>query len=85
MFLDWYKAMRWDLKRVCERLKIPGVSSNDLRRSYSQWLRQAGVDPSLIGPAMGHTDARMVERVYGRVPADKLRGLIDRQVGERSA
>ncbi len=80
LFQDWTKAMRWDLKRVCEKLKIPGVSSNDLRRTYSQWMRQHGVDPGLIGPAMGHADARMVERVYGRVPVDKLRELIDRQV-----
>lgn len=80
MFQDWYKAMRWDLKRVCAKLKIPGVSSNDLRRSYSQWLRQRGVDPSLIGPAMGHADGRQTERVYGKIPIDKLRPLIDSQV-----
>ncbi len=80
MFRDWTKAMRWDLKRVCDKLGIPGVSSNDLRRTYGQWLRHAGVDPSLIGITMGHKDSRMVERVYGRVPVDKLRPLIDRQL-----
>ncbi len=80
LFQDWTKAMRWDLKRVCTKLGIPGVSSNDLRRSYAQWFRQAGVEPALIGVAMGHTNSRMVEEVYGRVPVDKLRPLIDRQL-----
>lgn len=80
LFQDWTKAMRWDLKRVTEKLGLEGVSSNDLRRTYSQWLRQAGVEPALIGVAMGHADSRMVERTYGKVPIDKLRPLIDRQL-----
>jgi integrase len=83
MFQDWTKAMRWDLRRVCDKLGIPGVTSNDLRRTYGQWLRHAGVDPTLIGITMGHADSRMVERVYGRVPVDKLRGLIDRQLAPK--
>lgn len=83
MFRDWTKAMRWDLRRVCDKLGIPGVTSNDLRRTYGQWLRQAGVEPALIAVTMGHADSRMVERVYGRVPVDKLRGLIDRQLGPK--
>lgn len=80
MFRDWTSGMRWDIHRVCVRLGIPGVTSNDLRRTYSQWMRHAGVEPALIAVTMGHKDSRMVERVYGRVPADKLRGLIDRQL-----
>jgi integrase len=82
LFQDWTKAMRWDLKRVCDKLKIPGVSANDLRRTYSQWLRQRGVEPALIGATLGHADSRMVEVVYGKLPPDKLRPLIDRQVKE---
>jgi integrase len=80
MFKDWTKAMRWDLRRVCDDLGIPGVTSNDLRRTYGQWMRQAGVSPALIGITMGHADSRMVERVYGKVPVDKLRPLIDREL-----
>lgn len=80
MFKDWTNAMRWDLVRVCDRIQVPHASANDFRRTYSQWFRHAGVDPSIIAVTMGHRDSRMVERVYGRVPADKLRGLIDRQL-----
>lgn len=72
MFVDWYKAMRWDLKRVCERLNIPSASSNDFRRTYSQWMKQAGVHNDLIAPAMGHATTRMVEETYGKLPVEKL-------------
>jgi integrase len=76
LFRDWTAAMRWDLVRVCDRLKIPHASANDFRRTYAQWLRHAGVDPSIIAVTMGHTDSRMVDRVYGRLPADKLVKLL---------
>ncbi len=76
LFRDWTTAMRWDLVRVCDRLKIPHASANDFRRTYAQWLRHAGVEPSIIAVTMGHSDSRMVERVYGRLPVDKLSKLL---------
>lgn len=85
MFEPW-SNMRRDLHLVCEALKIPGVSSNDLRRTYSQWMRQAGIAPHLIAPAMGHADSRMVERVYGKLPTDKLISLLhpaQEKIGEK--
>jgi integrase len=85
LFRDWTAAMRWDLVRVCDKMGIPRASANDFRRTYGQWFRHAGVDPSIIAVTMGHRDSRMVERVYGRVPADKLRGLIDRQLTKPKA
>lgn len=85
MFERW-SNMRRDLHLVCAGLKIPGVSSNDLRRTYSQWMRQAGIDPHLIAPAMGHADSRMVEVTYGKLPIDKLISLLhpaDEKKGEK--
>jgi integrase len=83
MFRDWYKAMRWDLKRVTEKLGIPGVSSNDLRRSYAEWLDQRGVSSKLIGAALGHAPGSKVTDVhYIQAAAMELRELIDRQVKE---
>jgi len=79
LFRPW-PGMRYDLKRVCDRLGIPSVSSNDLRSSYGMWLRLRGVSPSLIGTALGHTDGRMAERRYAKVPVDKLRALIDMEL-----
>lgn len=83
LFIDWTKAMRWDLSRVCKRLGIDGVSANDLRRTYGQWLRHAGVEPAIIAVTMGHKDSRMVERVYGRLPADKLVKLLSPHMKKR--
>ncbi len=56
---------------------IPSVSSNDLRRTYNQWAKQAGVDNDLLAPMMGHSTTRMVEETYGKLPIDKLLRRID--------
>jgi len=85
MFEKW-SNMRRDLHLVCDTLGIAGVSSNDLRRTYSQWMRQAGIAPHLIAPAMGHGDSRMVERIYGKLPTDKLISLLNptqEKIGEK--
>ena len=36
-----------------------------------------GVEPSLIGRYLGHSDSRMAERVYGRVTPDQLGHLLE--------
>lgn len=40
-------------------------------------LRKAGVEPSLIAAVLGHADARMVERVYGRIEGAELGAAIE--------
>jgi len=49
---------------------------NDLRRTHATWLRNAGVEPHLIGADLGHTDGRMAERVYGRLKPTELGRLL---------
>jgi integrase len=75
LFRPWSNIRR-DLHDACRRACILPLSPNDLRRTFSQWLRKRGVEPALIGAAMGHVDSRMVERVYGRMPAEVLAGLL---------
>jgi hypothetical protein len=41
-------------------------------------MREAGFPLELIAPLMGHKDTRMLERVYGRLGPDKIRGLLVR-------
>jgi len=84
LFAPWVN-MRRDLKLACEKLGIPSCSANDLRRTYGSWLRQAGVAPQLIGASMGHADSRMVERVYGKLPADDVARLLAERVAARDA
>jgi hypothetical protein len=75
LFSTWTN-MRRDLIAACEKLGIPRCSPNDLRRTYGTWLRAEGIEPQLIGAAIGHSDSRMVERVYGRLPSDALAKLL---------
>jgi integrase len=74
MIADEGKAQREQILR--QQMRTARKRSNDLRRTFGTWLRKQGVDPSLIAPAMGHADSRMVERVYGRLPPENLRSQI---------
>ncbi len=44
-------------------------------------MRADGVQPHLIGAMMGHSDSRMVERVYGRLPINDLRAAVAASLG----
>jgi integrase len=79
-FEPWLNVRR-DLAVACKAAKVPRVTPRDLRRTHGSILRQRGVEPHLIGKMLGHADSRMVERVYGQIPADALGSLI----GERLA
>ncbi len=72
LFSNWDSNIRRDLHVACDAAGIPRVSPTDLRRTYGRWLRAAGLEPHLIGAAMGHTDSRMAERVYGKFTPDSL-------------
>jgi hypothetical protein len=41
--------------------------------------------PHLIAVALGHTDSRMAERVYGRMPVESLGRMLAERVGDCSA
>ena len=51
---------------------FPLVSPNDLRRTFGKWCRLQGMASDRIAVLLGHTDSRMVERVYGRLDASDL-------------
>ena len=40
---------------------------NDLRRTYSTWMRNAGVSSSNVGAMMDHTTSAMIDRVSARL------------------
>lgn len=73
LFRAWPNVRR-DLADACKRAKIARVSPNDLRRTYGTWLRLGGVEPSLIGAAMGRGLANGRTRVRAhacRVAAER--------------
>jgi len=79
LFSAWPNR-RNDLADAAEALGIARVSPNDLRRTYAKWCRLAGIEPALVGPAMGHIDGRMVERVYGALTPEELAQVMARRV-----
>ncbi len=75
LFDRWHKMHR-DIHEACDRAKIARCSPNDLRRTHSKWLRNAGVEPHLIASVLGHTTSDMVEKVYGRIDTGALRARL---------
>jgi len=73
------------LERACARAGIPRCTPNDLRRTYSTWLRADGVPNELSTPTMGHKDTRMLDRVYARLPPELLRVRLLAALGRCSA
>ena len=71
LFLPWGNIRR-DLIAACDRAKIPPCSPNDLRRTFSRWLRAEGVPLEVIAPLMGHATTKMVQLVYGVQTPDEL-------------
>jgi len=66
LFAHWSNIRR-ALRTACEHAGIPRVSPNDLRRTFGTWCRLAGMPTDRIAVLLGHADARMVERVYGKL------------------
>lgn len=80
-FAPWSKgSARRDIMAACRRAGVPEVTARDLRRSHGKMLRAWGVHPQLIGRMMGHSDSRMVERVYGRLDHEDLGRLLQHSV-----
>lgn len=74
------------LRRVCEKLRIPHVSPNDLRRTHATWLVQSGVPRDLAGQMLGHVDDTMVRRIYAQLDdPEQLRQLVVRMLCKTSA
>ncbi len=80
LFRPWSNARR-DLREACQRADIDPCSPNDLRRTFATWLHAAGATPDLLAPLMGHSDTRMVERVYGRLSVSDLARRLGGAIG----
>jgi integrase len=65
--------------------RIPHVTPNDLRRSLGFWLRDAGVEPHLIGTVLRHADSRMAEKVYATGSKKAIAQLLAVQIAAGKA
>lgn len=75
-----WPRMSKDLPEACEKVGIGALTANDLRRTHSTWLIEAGVAHKLVSGNLGHADGRMVERVYDDADTDALRLLMEAQI-----
>lgn len=76
---------RWDsitqqLPIICERIGIPRVTPNDVRRTCATRLIEAGADPYLVTKITGHVDLGMLRRVYDRSRPERVRAAIEAQI-----
>jgi integrase len=75
----WGKVWR-DMAAACRRAGIDKVTSNDLRRTHSTLLIEAGVDRDVVRRLLGHTTTTMVDRVYGQPTTEALAQLAERKL-----
>jgi len=79
LFSPW-PNMRRDLHKRCVALKLPKVTSNDLRRSFGSMLARAGVPFEVIAKLMGHKSTKMVMEVYGQMRPEDLAAIVRKMV-----
>jgi integrase len=68
------------LERACADAKLPHTTSNDLRRTFCHWMKEAGVPRELVAPAMGHKGTKMVDTVYGKPTPEELERFMLRAI-----
>jgi integrase len=73
----WGNVSR-DLPAICERLKLPRCTPNDLRRTFASWLVQGGESLYVVSRLLGHSSTRMVDLVYGQLDNHTLDRAVDR-------
>jgi hypothetical protein len=56
-----------------QKVGIPPLSANDLRRSFATWLAERGTPEMITAALMGHANSGMVRRVYARIGDDAKR------------
>lgn len=72
----WYGRTKEHKKILADGGTLPAwiefnIVPYDLRHSYCCWLRDAGVEMNTARRWMGHTDAKMILRVYDSVSEDR--------------
>ena len=69
------------MRYAARRAGLDQCTPNDLRRTYSTWLRAAGANLDTIAPTMGHKDTRMLQRTYARLPKELLAARLAAEMG----
>lgn len=75
----WH-GITYKLPKVCKKIGVTRCTPNDLRRTHSTWLIEAGVAKPLVADSLGHTDSKMVERVYGHADPAAALAVMEAQI-----
>lgn len=75
---EWaeYEKLRRTKPKQAEQYRLMGwrsvtIRPHDLRHSFCEWAITAGVGPKTLMNWMGHTDERMIMRIYDHVTAKR--------------
>lgn len=79
-----FASLTQQLKRICKRHGLPPVTANDLRRTCSTRLIEAGADPYAVTRVTGHTNTKILKEVYDRSRVDAAGEAIEGQLTARS-
>lgn len=72
-----FSNLRRTVHRVCKKAEVPSISPNELRHSAATLLMEAGVPMQEVSDMFGHTDTRMIAKVYRH-----KRGVVDVTEGQ---
>ena len=81
---DWqaYCALRRTHPEQAEQLRLTGwrsvdIRPHDLRHSFCEWAITLGVDPKTLMSWMGHSDERMIMKIYDHVTSKREAAAIE--------
>jgi len=75
----WARISR-DLPRRCKKAGVQRLTPNDLRRTHSTWLLEAGVSKALVADNLGHVGTKMLDLVYDQSEALAMRDVMEAQI-----
>lgn len=78
-------SLRHMLLRVAKKHGLAHISPNDLRRTCATRLIEAGCEPYFVSRITGHTDLRMLKRVYDRSALETITESLESQMAARKA
>ena len=73
-----------ELPAYCERWGIQRYTPNDLRRTYATRLAERGLSGDWIRRDTGHSNTKMLDKVYDRSGIRERRAAAEKQMGKKS-
>lgn len=70
-------------KRICKALQIPVTTLHDWRHTYAVNSLRDGMKPTTVARQLGHRDASLVHKVYGRFIVDERDYVTDSVTSKR--